>query len=65
MVAYSSKEKAYSSEEKTEIIMQLWYCLQNGYSYDEAKIHMQAFQNGKTTVIERQVKVIETRGRYA
>ena len=36
-------------EDKIETIYQLWFCLKEGYSYNEAKIHMKAFQEGKTT----------------
>lgn len=39
-----------TSEQKTEIIKQLWNCLNWGYTYHEAKIHMRAFGEGKTTV---------------
>ena len=46
-----------TSEQKTEIIKQLWNCLDWGYTYHEAKIHMRAFQEGKTTV--KKVVVIE------
>lgn len=46
-----------TSEQKTEIIKQLWNCLDWGYTYHEAKIHMRAFQEGKTTV--KKVVVID------
>ncbi len=36
-----------------QIIQQLWLCLQRGYTYEEAKIHIEAFNNGLTT--ERKV----------
>ena len=39
-----------------EIIQQLWYCLDMGYTYDEAKIHMTAVSIGKTTAKEVVVK---------
>jgi hypothetical protein len=39
-----------TSEQKTEIIKQLWECLSRGYTYEEAQIHMRAFKEGKTTV---------------
>ena len=39
-----------------EIIQQLWYCLDKGYTYDEAKIHMGAVLIGKTTAKEVVVK---------
>jgi hypothetical protein len=35
-----------------EIIQQLWHCLDMGYTYDEAKIHMAAVRIGKTTTKE-------------
>jgi len=34
---------------KEEIIQQLWLCLKEGYTYNEAQIHMKAYQEGKTT----------------
>jgi hypothetical protein len=40
-----------------EIIQQLWYCLEKGYTYDEAKIHIEAVKIGKTTAKEVVVKV--------
>ena len=42
-----------------DIIMQLWYCLDNKYTYDEAKINIKAWLNGKHTVKETVVKVLE------
>ena len=33
-----------------EVVQQLWQCIQNKYTYTESKIHMRAFQEGKTTV---------------
>ena len=39
-----------------EIIQQLWYCLDKGYTYDEAKIHIDAVFIGKTTAKEVVVK---------
>lgn len=39
-----------------EIIQQLWYCLDKGYTYDEAKIHIEAVMIGKTTAKEVVVK---------
>ena len=39
-----------------EIIQQLWHCLDMGYTYDEAKIHMAAVRIGKTTTKEVVVK---------
>ena len=41
---------AKTNEELTELIYQLWQCLAKGYTYDEAKIHMNAYAAGKTTV---------------
>jgi len=35
--------------EEQEIIQQLWQCLRNEYTYNEAKIHMAAYKEGKTT----------------
>lgn len=42
--------------DKEEIIIQLWECLNRGYSYNEAKIHMEAYRNGKDTVKKVVVK---------
>ena len=42
-----------------DIIMQLWYCLDNKYTYDEEKIHIKAWLNGKHTYKETVVKVLE------
>ena len=39
-----------------EIIQQLWHCLDMGYTYDEATIHMAAVSIGKTTTNEVVVK---------
>jgi hypothetical protein len=38
-----------NDQDKIEIIQQLWNCLREGYTYNEAQIHMKAFQEGKTT----------------
>jgi len=40
-----------------EIIQQLWMCLQGGYTYDEAQIHMKAYSAGMRT--ERKVVVVK------
>ena len=48
---------AKTNEELTEIIYQLWQCLAKGYTYDEAKIHMNAYAAGKANV--KVVQVIE------
>ena len=40
----------------TEVVQQLWQCLNRGYTYSEAKIHMRAFRDGQTTVKELVVK---------
>ena len=34
---------------ETEIIQQLWLCLERQYTYAEAQLHMQAYAAGKTT----------------
>ena len=39
-----------------EIIQQLWFCLDKGYTYNEAKIHMEAVMIGKTTAKEVVIK---------
>jgi hypothetical protein len=41
------------------IVQQLWACLRQGYTYDEAQIHIQAYMNGMTT--ERKVVVVENK----
>ena len=40
-----------------ETIQQLWECLRRGYTYAEARIHMEAFRDGKNTV--KKVVVVE------
>lgn len=40
-----------------DIISQLWRCIQNGYTYDETKIHINAFMQGMTT--QREVVVVK------
>ena len=42
-----------------DIIMQLWYCLENAYTYDEAKIHIKAWLNGKSTVKKSVVEIVK------
>jgi hypothetical protein len=39
------------------IIQQLWECLSRGYTYNEAKIHMDAYRSGQTTT--KKVVVID------
>lgn len=46
-----------SKEELVEIIQQLWECLSRGYTYAEARIHMEAYRNGKTT--KKKVVVVD------
>jgi len=43
--------------EKDDIITQLWRCLDRGYTYNEAKIHIEAFMQGMTT--QREVVVVK------
>ena len=33
-----------------EVVQQLWQCIRNKYTYNESRIHMRAYQEGKTTV---------------
>ena len=40
-----------------DIISQLWVCLKRQYTYDEAKIHIEAFMQGMTT--QREVVVVK------
>ena len=44
---------------ETQIIQQLWQCLDKGYTYDQAKTHIKAFSEGKTTVIKQSYKLID------
>lgn len=44
-----TEEKEKEVDNLTEIIQQLWECLSRGYTYQEAKIHIRAFKDGKTT----------------
>ena len=48
-------EKYQRSE---NIIMQLWYCLDKGYTHEEAKIHIKAWLNGQSTVKKSVVEVV-------
>ena len=32
-----------------EIVQQLWQCIRRQYTYQESKVHMKAYQEGKTT----------------
>ena len=41
-----------------DIIMQLWYCLDKGYTHEEAKIHIKAWLNGQSTVKKSVVEVV-------
>lgn len=43
--------------DNVQIIQQLWLCLQRGYTYEEAQIHMNAFAEGKNTA--KKVVVID------
>ena len=45
-----------------QIIQQLWMCLQRGYTYDEAQLHIRAYSEGMTT--ERRVVVFEKPGNH-
>jgi hypothetical protein len=40
----------------TEIIQQLWFCLEQGYTHEEAQMHIKAYAMGKTTAKEVVVK---------
>ena len=42
-----------------EIIMQLWYCLDKGYTHEEAKIHIKAWLNGQSTIKKSVVEVVK------
>tara|TARA_Y100000004_G_scaffold83405_1_gene93678 strand:+ start:185 stop:496 length:312 start_codon:yes stop_codon:yes gene_type:complete len=44
-------------DKTVEIVQQLWFCLREGYTYNESQIHMRAFNEGKTTA--KKVVVIE------
>lgn len=37
-------------DKTVEIVQQLWFCIREGYTYNESQIHMRAFNEGKTTV---------------
>jgi len=43
--------------EQLETIQQLWRCLDMGYTYTEAQVHMSAYRLGKTSV--KKVVVID------
>jgi hypothetical protein len=40
----------------TEVIQQLWFCLEQGYTHEEAQMHIKAYAMGKTTAKEVVVK---------
>ena len=42
-----------------EIIMQLWYCLDKGYTHEEAKIHIKAWLNGQSTIKKSVVEIVK------
>ena len=46
-------------ERSEDIIMQLWYCLDKGYTHEEAKIHIKAWLNGQSTVKKSVVEVVK------
>lgn len=47
----ADKEKLAKDLHNTvEVATQLWQCIKNKYTYNESRIHMRAFQEGKTTV---------------
>jgi hypothetical protein len=51
-----SEAKEKEVDNLTEVVQQLWECLNRSYTYNEAKIHMRAFRDGQTTVKELVVK---------
>tara|TARA_R100000406_G_C3091970_1_gene119681 strand:- start:47 stop:211 length:165 start_codon:yes stop_codon:yes gene_type:complete len=44
------KKRRRNKLDNEEIIQQLWVCLERGYTYAEAKLHIQAYSAGKDTV---------------
>ena len=47
-----------------DIIMQLWYCLDKGYTHEEAKIHIKAWLNGQSTVKKSVVEVVNKEDKW-
>tara|TARA_R100001510_G_C7608908_1_gene173104 strand:+ start:592 stop:897 length:306 start_codon:yes stop_codon:yes gene_type:complete len=46
----AEKEKlAKDLHDTVEMVQQLWQCIINKYTYNESKIHIQAYKDGKTT----------------
>lgn len=56
-IKYDMLLEKYSRSE--DIIMQLWYCLDKGYTHEEAKIHIKAWLNGQTTIKKSVVEVVK------
>tara|TARA_Y100001937_G_scaffold108632_1_gene152450 strand:- start:1470 stop:1649 length:180 start_codon:yes stop_codon:yes gene_type:complete len=52
----------YTNEQLTEIIQELWYVISEGYTYDQALLHMKAHERGKSTrkrTIVEEVEIVE------
>ena len=47
---WQEEKLAQELHNTVEVVQQLWQCIQNKYTYNESRIHMRAFQEGKTTV---------------
>ena len=54
----ADKEKLAKDLHNTvEVVQQLWQCIRRKYTYQESKVHMKAFKEGKTTA--KQLVVID------
>ena len=54
----ADKEKLAKDLHNTvEVVQQLWQCIRREYTYQESKVHMKAFKEGKTTA--KQLVVID------
>jgi|TARA_B100000073_G_scaffold175908_1_gene145612 hypothetical protein len=51
------EELAKDLHNTVEVVQQLWQCIRREYTYQESKVHMKAFKEGKTTA--KQLVVID------
>ena len=49
----------YTNDELMTTIHQLWYCLRESYTYEEAKVHMNAHKMGRTTIKKYIIEEVE------
>ena len=49
MLREDNEKLAKDLHNTVEIVQQLWQCIRRQYTYQESKVHMKAYQEGKTT----------------